>query len=128
MSFRPQGRKLSELEAWGMVRKAIRNSIYHSEEEFDKLPKTVQAAVGSHTNLREWAQMDTDTVESVEASHFVRNFRVAQERENEMTALPENIREQLNIAMHGVNGAIQHGSYENAIKKLDCEVPREGKE
>ena len=33
-----QPQELNELQAWGLVRKAINNSGYHSEEEFAKLP------------------------------------------------------------------------------------------
>ena len=38
---------MSELEAWSLVRKAVRNSGYHSVEEFEKLPEACQRAVGS---------------------------------------------------------------------------------
>lgn len=40
-------KQLNELEAWSLVEKAIRNSIYNSQEEFSKLPPLVQKAVGS---------------------------------------------------------------------------------
>lgn len=95
--FMPQEKDLTELEAWGLVRRAICNSTYHAEEEFEKLPEAVQRAVGSPANLREWGQMDVDTVESVEASHFVRNYRVMKEREKEMQRLPEAVRNKLQL-------------------------------
>ena len=44
---------MSELEAWSLVRKAVRNSGYHSVEEFEKLPEACQRAVGSAANLKE---------------------------------------------------------------------------
>lgn len=106
--FVPQVQELTELEAWGMVRKAISNSGYNSVEEFNKLPEPVQKAVGNPANLKEWSQMDVDTVESVEASHFVRNFRAVQAREKEMQKLPENIRNQLQLIQ------------QQAIKKLEA--------
>lgn len=37
-------KQLNELEAWSLVEKAIRNSIYNSQEEFSKLPPLVQKA------------------------------------------------------------------------------------
>lgn len=85
---------LSEMEAWDLVRRAMRNSIYHSEEEFDRLPDAVKKAIGSAANLREMATMDEDTVESVEQSHFVRSFRVITERRHaeEKAQLPQFIR------------------------------------
>lgn len=44
-------KQLNELEAWSLVEKAIRNSIYNSQEEFSKLPPLVQKAVGSPYDL-----------------------------------------------------------------------------
>lgn len=83
---------LTELEAWSLVRKALSNSSYHAEEEFTKLPEACRIAVGSPANLREWAMMDTDEVETVEQSHFIRNYRTAQKRLKEEAMIPANMR------------------------------------
>lgn len=72
---------LGELEAWGLVRKAIRNGIYGAESEYNKLPEVVRIAVGSPGQIRSWAAMDIDSVESVAQSNFLRSFRAAKERE-----------------------------------------------
>ena len=87
--------EMSELEAWAIVRKAIGNSGYHSEEEFSKLPEVCQIAVGSPANLREWAMMDSDQVETVEQSHFIRNYRVAAKRITEDRKQPLAFRERI---------------------------------
>lgn len=84
--------EMSELEAWALVRKAIRNSGYHAQEEFDKLPEACREAVGSAANLEEWAKMDYEKVESVGQSHFIRNFRTAVLRIKEEQRLPEQMR------------------------------------
>lgn len=83
---------LSETEAWALVSKAIRNGIYGSEEEFAKLPPTVQAAVGRPDQLKEWAVMDEETVQSVVASNFMRGYKTAIRRERETAMIPENVR------------------------------------
>ena len=87
--------EMSELEAWALVRKAIGNSGYHSEEEFSKLPEVCQIAVGSPANLREWAMMDSDQVATVEQSHFIRNYRAAAKRITEDRKLPPAFRERI---------------------------------
>lgn len=87
-----QETEMSELEAWALVRKAIRNSGYHAKEEFDKLPEACQIAVGNVANLEEWAKMDYEKVESVGQSHFIRNFRTAVLRIKEEQKLPEQTR------------------------------------
>jgi len=81
--------EISELDAWSMVRKATCNGIYHSQEEFDKLPEVIKAAVGSADNIREWAMRDSSEVESVIMSHFLRAYRTAQERMRRADVFPE---------------------------------------
>ncbi len=84
--------ELTELEAWELVRKAIRNSGYEAREEFAKLPPVVQRLVGSPNQLREWAMMDSDVLGSVVASHFQRSYRARMESEREYLALPSDVR------------------------------------
>lgn len=76
----PVHEDMSELEAWSLVRKALSNSGYNAEVEFGKLPELCQKAVGNASNLREMALMDTETVNSVEQSHFIRNYRTVLDR------------------------------------------------
>lgn len=88
----PAEESMSELQAWALVQKAIRNSAYHAEEEFEKLPEACQRAVGTAVNLKEWALMDSDQVATIEQSHFVRNYRASVQRMKEEARLPENVR------------------------------------
>ena len=74
-----QQRGLTELEAWAMVRKAIKNGTYGAEEEYEKLPEIVQKAVGSASNIRQWAQSDSGMLETIEA-HFLKAFRIQRGR------------------------------------------------
>lgn len=66
----PVEESMSELQAWALVQRALRNSGYNSEEEFAKLPEACQRAVGTAANLKEWALMDSDQVATIEQSHF----------------------------------------------------------
>ena len=84
--------EMTEGEAWALVAAAIRNSAYDSRREFERLPEAVRRFVGSPSQLREWAMMDSDTVHSVVASNFQRNFRVRQKADREMAALPADVR------------------------------------
>ena len=90
--------ELNELEAWSMVSKALKNGTYGAEEEFAKLPPIVQKAVGAPSNLRQWAQTDADSVENVIQSNFIKTYRSAVKREQELQALPQNIRNALSDA------------------------------
>ena len=87
-----QREDLTGMEAWSYVDRAIRNSTYGADEEFHRLPPEIQRAVGSPAQLREWALMDVDTVQSVVASNFQRSYRVRQERDKDYAKLPQNIK------------------------------------
>ena len=84
--------EMTEQEAWGLVAKALRNGIYGAQAEFDKLPPSVQRIVGSPNQLREWAVMDADAVQSVVASNFQRSYRVRVKSERDYQALPSSVR------------------------------------
>ena len=46
-------RELSEMEAWNQLSRAVKNSAWYAEEEFDKLPEDIRGIVGSPASLRE---------------------------------------------------------------------------
>lgn len=85
--------EMTEGEAWNLVSNALRNGLYGSKEEFEKLPQDVQQIVGSSNQLREWARMDMNTVQSVVASNFQRAYRKRSEQHAEFAALPSDIRQ-----------------------------------
>lgn len=100
MEFIPKpAPELNEQQACALVRKAVRASGWHAKEEFDKLPEICQKAVGSPENLEEWSQMDIDSFESVQMSQFLRNFRVVQNREQEVAQLSPAVQKRLALAM-----------------------------
>lgn len=83
---------VNEEKAWQMVVKAVGNSGYHADEEFDLLPKIVQRAVATPANLRIMATMDRDELHTVEKSHFMRVYRREVESAREEARIPESIR------------------------------------
>ena len=88
-----RSKELSESAAWSLVSKACSNGLYGYREEFAKLPPEVQNVVGSPEQLKEWAAMDAETVQSVVASNFMRNYRVTQQRAKETAMLPQNVKQ-----------------------------------
>lgn len=84
--------QMNEVEAWSLVSSALRNSSYHAEEEFNKLPPVIQKCVGSPSQLRMWAQSDEQSIESVVASNFQRSYRVECERAKEYNRMPVEAR------------------------------------
>lgn len=102
--------EMTEQEAWSLVLRALRNGTYGSQKEFDKLPPILQRLVGSPNQLKEWALMDSDTVNSVVASNFQRSYRARAANERELLALPSDVRQamgQLTVGMTA--GALMRG-------------------
>lgn len=93
----PQEQELNGNEAWALVYKAICNSGYNAEQEFQKLPPTVQKAVGSADNLRAWAT-DSDFNIAVEQSHFIKVYNTTVERVREVAKLPNSVKQAIGIA------------------------------
>lgn len=89
------GNEVSEQEAWNLVYKAICNSIHDSEKEFNKLPQTIQRVVGSPAMLKEWATTNSDEVNTVIASNFMRSYRVRIKAEKDEMLLPNEVRTML---------------------------------
>lgn len=97
--------EMSDAEAWAKVRNAISNSTYHAQEEYAKLPKAIQRAVGCADQLRVWA-MDSDYNEGVTQSNFLRSYRTAKEREVEFNKMPVMIQDMIKsttMRIEGVN-------------------------
>lgn len=83
---------LTEQEAINLITKACKNGNYGAKEEFDKLPPILQKLVGSPSQIKEWALMDTDQFKSVVSSNLMRSYRVMAERERQHQALPSDIK------------------------------------
>ncbi|MEY2669755.1 MAG: hypothetical protein RLZZ577_71 [Bacteroidota bacterium] len=86
---------LTEMEAWGIVYKAICSSGYNSIENFEKLPVTLQKIIGSAKQLKEWAITENLNIQVVQ-SNFMRSYKVMQERNNLINKLPESCKNMIN--------------------------------
>lgn len=84
--------EMPEQTAWALVQKACQNGIYGYQKEYAKLPEAVQMAVGAPEQLRAWAMMDAETVNSVVASNFMRNYRTQQTRDHQLALIPPEMR------------------------------------
>lgn len=93
MQMITEPQELNEMEAWALVSKALRNGYYGAQEEFNRLPASVQKAVGSPENLRNWAQTDSGSVENVIQSNFMRSYRTIVARQAEVAKMPQDIKQ-----------------------------------
>ena len=109
--------ELSEMEAWALVSKAIRNSGYNSVEEFAKLPPLVQKAVGLPDQLRTWA-IDENYNEQVVSSNFMRCYRNEVEHEKKILSMPKEVQALLQNGSENSHKAQIETKRDFAIKSL----------
>lgn len=105
--------ELNGMEAWSIVSKALRNGYYGAEQEFEKLPVTVQKAVGSPDNLRNWAQSDSKSIETVIQSNFMRTYETELKRQNEELKIPADVRQLISSISVGKQRLIESGGKKN---------------
>lgn len=109
----------NEMEAWMLVQKAIRNSTYHADEEFDKLPRIIQKAVSHPRQLQEWAMMENvdGRAWNVMQSNFMRTYRAEVEKEKEMRKLSPDLLELMSQNSKEKIGYEQSGTKADAKAK-----------
>lgn len=86
-----ENRQLSEGEAWAMVKKAIKDGNYHAEERYNELPPIIQRAVGSPNMISQWAQTDSNEVNTVIMSNFQRTYRALLSKQSFNDKVPETL-------------------------------------
>ena len=84
--------QMTEQEAVSLIMKATRNGLYGAEKEFEKLPAVLKRLVGSPEQIRVWARMPVDELQTVVASNLMRSYRAIAKKEEEYQALPSSIK------------------------------------
>lgn len=86
------GFELTPQSAWGLVKRAMKDSAYHAAERFDELPEVVREVVGSPSQLHDWAVSDDGVSESVLASNFQRSYAARAEQHRTIRRMPGDVR------------------------------------
>ena len=85
--------EMTEQEAWSLVTKAVSNSLYNSEEEYQKLPPLIRKLVHAPSQLRQWAMEDESNLQTVIASNFMRSFRARSKQAKDFSCLPGDVQD-----------------------------------
>lgn len=88
-----ENERLSEGEAWALVKKAIKDGNWHAEERFAELPPIIQRAIGGAEMIHQWAQTDSDEVNTVIMSNFQRTYRAILSKQDFSDRVPTQITE-----------------------------------
>nr|DAK64811.1 MAG TPA: replisome organizer [Caudoviricetes sp.] len=86
-------------ELWNIVYKAIGNSGYRSQEEFEKLPVCCQTWLGGASVLKDLGMTDTEIVNTVTRGQFLKTIGEIKERQEAQEQLPDEVRQALNEAL-----------------------------
>ena len=119
--------ELNEMEAWSLVCDALSNSGYNYDEEYAKLPPLVQKAVGLPTQLHTWALTENLNKEVI-GSNFMRCYRIEVERQNEISKMPQNVKELLEKISNESNSCQIEQKRERSEKALVDMKEMESKE
>ena len=77
-------------ELWAKLKKAISNSAYHSEEEFEKLPEECKLFIRNPRQLKELSQNDAEINNTVVKGQFLKQIETIQKRiKEDKQMLPE---------------------------------------
>ena len=68
-------------ELWAILREAIKDGMYGAEEQFKALPPVLKRYCGSPSKLRDLAQEDSGTIETVVHGQFLKSIPHMRERE-----------------------------------------------
>jgi len=79
---------LTEMEAWNLVRTKL--SAYATHEDFLELPEVIQRAVGSASQLCQWALMDMESLPVI-MSNFMRSYKTAVTEQRERGRIPKDV-------------------------------------
>ena len=79
---------LTEMEAWNLVRTKL--SAYATREDFLELPEAIQRAVGSASQLCQWALMDMESLPVI-MSNFMRSYRTAVTEQRDRERIPKDV-------------------------------------
>lgn len=88
----PSTQKTS-IEAWEEAYKMICNGIYMTEEQFNQASPNVKKFFGNVRQVKELAQTDLKTVNSVIKGQFLKQYDVIVEREKQQNLLPQNMQD-----------------------------------
>lgn len=81
------------IEAWDEAFNMICNGIYMTEEEFNRHSPEVKKFFGNVRQVKELAQCDTDTINTVTKGQFLKQYEVINERIKQQNLLPQKMQD-----------------------------------
>lgn len=83
--------KRTAIEAWNEAYSMICNGLYLTEEQFNMASSEVKKFFGDIRQVKELAQTDIQTINTVTKGQFLKQYEVITERERQQKLLPKNM-------------------------------------
>lgn len=83
------------IEAWEEAYKMICNGLYMTEEQFNMASLEVKRFFGNVRQVKELAQCDTDTVNTVTKGQFLKQYEILVEQKQEQQLIPQKMQEMI---------------------------------
>ena len=82
----------TDTDYWSLINKAARNALYNADEEFKRLPPECQSFIGSPSALKDLAQADTGTMNTIVKGQFLKRVEAIREHQTVQNGLPAEVR------------------------------------
>ena len=93
--------QMTATEAWAIVEHIVRGTPWDKyTEEYDKLPRTIQRAIGTAGSLREMGMVEESQFNN-EKARFLRQYDAIVKREHDYAALPNSTRQAIESRYSG---------------------------
>ena len=87
--------EMSEHEAWICVRDALCGNTDDYKSKFEDLPLMIKNVIKTPEQLRKWAALEENIINSVVESDFLKLYRIEQEKQKQRIRLPSEYRKNL---------------------------------
>lgn len=82
----------TNVDLWGRLHKAISNGIYGAKEEFEKLPPECKRFLGNAEVLKELAQSDSATINTVVKGQFMKRIDALEKHEKVQSGISDELK------------------------------------
>lgn len=97
--------EITAIEAWKEAYDMISSGLYMTDDIFQEASPQVKKFFGSAKQLREIAQIDVETINTVTRGQFLKQYEILNTREKEKAMLPESIRDRFLSLTVGIGGS-----------------------
>ena len=85
----------TDTDLWALIENAARNGSYNSVEEFNKLPPECQSFIGSPEALKDLAQADVGTMNTIVKGQFLKRVDAIMQHQRVQKGLPAEVKRAL---------------------------------